>query len=162
MARGWHYTKLSLSSALLLSFYGICILLLFLSFCCFCFVSLCFFCSCWSFVNVPLIIFCPADHVPDWRPRSILLGMVEARSANVKKTTTTTTTTLSLQLKNLSNANPICGHKEVRRSTGHIMVTTHSSNRQGYRSRQNLCQVQPTANIGNLSASRRCLYWRIW
>ena len=39
---------------------------------------------------LPLIFFCPADHVPDWQPR-ILLGMVEARSGNVKKTTTTTT-----------------------------------------------------------------------
>ena len=29
----------------------------------------------------------PADHVPDWQPR-VLLGMVEARSVNVKKTTT--------------------------------------------------------------------------
>ena len=29
--------------------------------------------------------FCPADHVPDWQPR-ILLGVVEARSVNVKKT----------------------------------------------------------------------------
>ena len=48
-----------------------------------------FFCSHWSFVDdVPLIFFCPADHVPDWQPR-ILLGMVEARSVNVKKTTTT-------------------------------------------------------------------------
>ena len=35
----------------------------------------------WSF-------FCPADHVLDWQPR-VLLGMVEARSVNVKKTTTT-------------------------------------------------------------------------
>ena len=40
---------------------------------------------------VPLIFFCPADHVPDWQPR-ILLGTVEARSVNVKKTTTTTGT----------------------------------------------------------------------
>ena len=33
MARGWHYTKLSLSSALLLSFsYGMCFVLLFFSF----------------------------------------------------------------------------------------------------------------------------------
>ena len=48
-----------------------------------------FFCSHWSLVDVPLIFFCPADHVPDWQPR-ILLGMVEARSVNVKKTTTTT------------------------------------------------------------------------
>ena len=46
-----------------------------------------FFCSHWSLVDVPLIFFCPADHVPDWQPR-VLLGMVEARSVNVKKTTT--------------------------------------------------------------------------
>ena len=45
-------------------------------------------CSHWSLVDVPLISFCPADHVPDWQPR-IVLGMVEARSVNVKKTTTT-------------------------------------------------------------------------
>ena len=55
------------------------------------FVCLCFLCSHWSLVDVPLIFFCPADHVPDWQPR-VLLGMVEARSVNVKKTTTTTTT----------------------------------------------------------------------
>ena len=48
-----------------------------------------FFCSHWSLVDVPLTFFCPADRVPDWQPR-ILLGMVEARSVNVKKTTTTT------------------------------------------------------------------------
>ena len=47
-----------------------------------------FFCSHWSLVDVPLIFFCPADHVPDWQPRGVLLGMVEARSVNVKKTTT--------------------------------------------------------------------------
>ena len=83
MARGWHYAKLSLSSALRLYFSGMCILL-------FLFLSLCrfFFCSHWSLVDVPLIFFCPADHVPDWQPR-ILLVMVEARSVNVKKTTTT-------------------------------------------------------------------------
>ena len=45
-----------------------------------------FFCSHWSFVDVPMIFFYPADHVPDWQPR-ILLGIVEARSVNVKKTT---------------------------------------------------------------------------
>ena len=91
MARGWHYAKLSLSNARRLSFSGMCILLfLFLSLCRFClFVFL--FCSHWSLVDVPMISFCPADHVPDWQPR-IVLGMVEARSVNVKKTTTTTTT----------------------------------------------------------------------
>ena len=90
MARGWHYTKLSLSSALPLSFSGMCILLLFLAFCRFCFVSLCFFFSLVGAVDVLLISLCPVDHVPDWQSR-ILLGIVEARSVNAKKTTTSTT-----------------------------------------------------------------------
>ena len=79
-----------LYSVLLLSFSGMCMLFkvvpFFLSF--FVLFLLYLFCSRWSFVDVPLIFFCPADHVPGWQPR-ILLGMVEARSANVKKTTTT-------------------------------------------------------------------------
>ena len=70
------------------------------------------------------------------------------------------------------NANPARGHKEERRSTGHIMVTTRYSNQQGSimmttrysnqqesKSRQNSCQVQPPT-IVNLSASRRCLWVR--
>ena len=52
MARGWHYTKLSLSSALL-NFFLACACVIvpsFLSFLsCFCFVL--FSCSRWSFVN---------------------------------------------------------------------------------------------------------------
>ena len=53
-------------------------------------------------------------------------------------------------------------HKEVRRSTGHIMVTARYLNRQGSKSRQNPCQVQPIENIINksLSASRRRLWVR--
>ena len=88
MARGRHYAKLSLSNAARLSFSDLCILLFML-------LSLCRLCVCvflfshWSLVDVPLIFFCPADHVPDWQPR-VLLGVVEARSVNVKKTTTTT------------------------------------------------------------------------
>ena len=79
MARGWPYAKLSLSDARRLSFSGMCILLfLFLSLCRFC-LFVFFFCSHWSLVDVPLISFCPADHVPNWQPR-IVLGMVEARS----------------------------------------------------------------------------------
>ena len=46
--------------------------------------------------------YCPADHVPDWQPR-VLLGMVEARSVNVKKTTTTTTFTVE-------TVEPVCTH----------------------------------------------------
>ena len=66
----------------------LCILLfMFLSLCRLCVCV--FLCSHWSLGDVPLIFFCPADHVPDWQPR-VLLGMVEARSVNVKKTTTTT------------------------------------------------------------------------
>ena len=90
MARGRHYAKLSLSNAPRLSFSDLCILLfLFLSLCRFFFfcVFVFFFCSHWSLVDVPLIFFCPADHVPDWQPR-VLLGMVEARSVDVKKATT--------------------------------------------------------------------------
>ena len=89
MARGWHYAKLSLSNAPRLSFSGLCILLfLFLSLCRFLCVVFVFVLLSYhrSLVDVPLISFCPADHVPDWQPR-ILLGMVEARSVNVKKTT---------------------------------------------------------------------------
>ena len=86
MARGRHHAKLSLSNAARLSFSDLCILLfMFLSLCRLCVCV--FLCSHWSLVDVPLIFFCPADHVPDWQPR-VLLGMVEARSVNVKKTTT--------------------------------------------------------------------------
>ena len=120
MARGRHYAKLSLSNAARLSFSDLCILLfMFLSLCRLCVCV--FLCSHWSLVDVPLIFFCPADHVPDWQPR-VLLGMVEARSVNVKKTTTTTV---------LSNVNPARGHKEVvlrRRSTGRIVMTTRYPN----------------------------------
>ena len=89
MARGRHYAKLSLSNAARLSFSDLCILL-------FLFLSLCRLCVCvFSLLSLELgrcssDLFCPADHVPDWQPR-VLLGMVEARWVNVKKTTTTTT-----------------------------------------------------------------------
>ena len=54
-----------------------------------CFYFVLFSYSRWSFVDVPLIFSCLTDHVPDWQPR-IFLGMIEARSVNVKNTTTTT------------------------------------------------------------------------
>ena len=60
--------------------------------------------------------------------------------------------TMTLQVSDLGNANPARGHKEVRRSTGHIMVTTRYSNQQGSKSRQIHCQVRLTDNIGNLPA----------
>ena len=58
---------------------------------------------------------------------------------------------LSLQLKklrwhnksaiDLSNANRTCGHKEVRRSTVHIMVTTRYSDQQGSKWRQKVIRL---------------------
>ena len=111
MARGWHYAKLSLSNALRLSFSGMCILLfLFLSLCRFC-LFVFFFCPHWSLVSdVPLIFFCPADHVSDWQPR-ILLCMAEARLVNVKKTTATTN--IYHLKKNLNGPRPF-EHPPVR------------------------------------------------
>ena len=42
----------------------------------------------------------------------------------------------------LSNADPACGRKEVRRTTGHIMVTTRYSEQQGgSKSRQNVMRL---------------------
>ena len=37
-----------------------------------------FDCFRWSFADVPLIFSCPVDHVLDWHPRILLLGMIEA------------------------------------------------------------------------------------
>ena len=89
MARGWHYAKLSLSSALRLSFYDMCILL-------FLFLSLCRFCLCFFLLLSLELGRCSSDLFLSSRPGTglvttyiILQGTVEARSVNVKKTTTT-------------------------------------------------------------------------
>ena len=116
MARGRHYAKLSLSNAARLSFSDLCILLfLFLSLCRLCVCV--FLCSHWSLVliDVPLIFFCPADHVPDWQPR-VLLGMVEARSVNVKKTTTTTTSQATCQTKEIDRAHRSHSTREAKQN----------------------------------------------
>ena len=92
VARGWHYTKLSLSCALILYFSGMCFVLLFLSFCRFSF-CLCF---CFNDLVGALCRCCSCDRFLPSRPRTglattyqvciILLGMVESRSVNVKNT----------------------------------------------------------------------------
>ena len=88
MTRGWHYIPNPL--------YRVPFFYLFLA-CVFCYCSflfvvfvLLFVVLFLSFVDVPPIFFCPADHVPDFGNHVfvLLLGMVEARSVNVKKTTT--------------------------------------------------------------------------
>ena len=78
-------------------------------------------------------------HMPSGRQLLLLLLLIHTFSV------------LSLQLKklrwhnksaiDLSNANPACGHKEVRRSTGHIMVTTRYSDQQGSKSRQKVMRL---------------------
>ena len=75
------------------------------------------------------------------RPSELLLLLMMIHTFSV----------LSLQLKklrrhnnsdiDLSNVNPACGHKEVRRSTGHIMETTRSSDQQGSKSRQKVMRL---------------------
>ena len=91
MARGWHYTKPYISSALLLYFSGMCFVLLFLSFCRFRFVL--FSCSRWIFGAR-----CSSDRFLSSRLRTglatntMLLGMVKARSVYATNTKTTTTT----------------------------------------------------------------------
>ena len=61
----------------------------------------------------------------------------------------------------LSNANPTHGYKEVRTSTGYSMLTTRYSDQQRSKLPHYPCQVQPSQNIGNLSASRQCCWVRI-
>ena len=66
MARGWYYAKLSLSSALRLSFSGMCIAFCYCSFLfvVFVFVVVFFFCSRWSFGR------CSSDLLLSSRPRT--------------------------------------------------------------------------------------------
>ena len=75
------------------------------------------FCSRWSFVDAPLIFFCPAHHVSDWQPR-ILLGTVEARLVNVKKTTTTATSWIMSKLTRDGTAEPVSRGQSLRRVRG--------------------------------------------
>ena len=59
----------------------------------------------------------PVDHVPDWQPR-ILLGTVEARSVNVKKTTTTTTTWIMSKVTRDGTAEAVSRDQSLRRVRG--------------------------------------------
>ena len=95
------------------------------------------FCSCslWSYLNFFDIF------PPGWGMlrKSRLLLLIHTFSV------------LSLQQKklrwhnksaiDLSNTNPACGHQEVRRSTGNIMVTTRYLYQQGSKSRQKVMRL---------------------
>ena len=67
-------TFVPLYSALLLSFSGMCFVLFFHCFL-FCFVFMLSLYSFTFFVDAPLILSCSVDHVLDWQPRIMLLGI---------------------------------------------------------------------------------------
>ena len=55
---------------------------------------------------------------------STVVVVVDSHIQRIVLATEETTVTQQVSHIRLSNANPSCGHKEVRRSTGYIMVTT--------------------------------------
>ena len=69
---------------------------------------------------------------------TVVVVVVDSHIQRIVLATEETTVTQQVS-KDLSNANPACGHKEVRRSTGHIIVTTRYSDQQGSKSRQKVC-----------------------
>ena len=87
---------------------------------------------------------CSADHEQDWQPYRLIhtLAIVVVDSHIQRIVLATEETTVTQQVSHRpSNANPACGHKEVRRSTGHIMVTTRYSDQQGSKSRQKVMRL---------------------
>ena len=67
-----------------------------------------------SYANIHVVVVVVDSHI-----QRIVLATEELRRHNNKS------------VIDLSNDNPACGHKEVPRSTGHIIVTTHYSDQQG-------------------------------
>ena len=66
-------------------------------------------------------------------------GTILLLNSHIQRTVLATGETTVTQQVNyrLINASSACGHKEVPRSTGHIVVTTRYSDQQGSKSRQN-------------------------
>ena len=60
-------------------------------------------------------------------PRMLVLLLVVDSHIQRIVATEEATVTQTISYVDLSNANPARGHKEVRRSTGHIMRTPHYS-----------------------------------
>ena len=69
-------------------------------------------------------------------PQIYRLVVVDSHVQRIVLATEETTVIQQVSHIDLSNANPACGHKEVRRSTGHIMVTTRYADQPGSKSRQ--------------------------
>ena len=77
--------------------------------------------------NQILPSFCPADHVSDWQPR-IVLGVVEARSVDVKKTTDFSLNNNSIKKSSMDqpgkSANPARG--QLYRENEYFPVLVHA------------------------------------
>ena len=71
----------------------------------------------------------------------VVVVVVDSHMQRIVLATEETTVTQQVSHKPLSNANPACGHKEVRRSTGHIVVTTRYSDQQASKSRQKVMRL---------------------
>ena len=83
-------------------------------------------CSRLSFVDVPLTFFCPADRVPDWQPRTPLLGMVEARPVN-NVNTHTHTNTFGIARIHCSTNNSGCGKIEAHDNRSRVIIERQHS-----------------------------------
>ena len=68
------------------------------------------------------------------------VAVVDSHIQHVVLATEETTVTQQVSHRPI-NVNPACGHKEVRRSTGHAMVTTRYSDQQGSKSRQKVMRL---------------------
>ena len=67
--------------------------------------------------------------------------VVDSHIQRIVLTTEENTVTHNKSAIDLSNANLACGHKEVLRSTGHIMVASRYSDQQGSKSRQKVMRL---------------------
>ena len=71
----------------------------------------------------------------------VVVVVADSHMQRIVLVTEETTVTHNKSAIDLSNVNPARGHKEVRKSTGHIMVTTRYSDQQRLKSRQNVMRL---------------------
>ena len=83
-----------------------------------------------SHCKTPGDIWCPVD-----------VCWVDSNIQCIVLATEETTVTQQVSYRPIKCQYPACGHKEVRRSTGHIMVTTRYSDQQGSKSRQKVMRL---------------------
>ena len=97
----------------------------------------------WQLLNQPFlfyIFFAFHPCLPRFPHGVVVVVVVDSHIQRIVLATEETTVTQQVSHRPI-NANPACGHKEVRRSTGHIMVTTRYSDQQGSKSRQKVMRL---------------------